>query len=67
MSRTTRRLQRITTGLNSEFSFSLTAKETCLPNYLPIDGESTWILHFPNDIRAKGNANGYVQDLNSGR
>ena len=53
--------KRSLTGLNSEFSFSLTscltkAEEPSLSNYLPIWRESNWIHTFPKGISAMWNA-----------
>ena len=65
--------KRSLTGLNSEFSFSLTscltkAEEPSLPYYLPIaGGRIFWIHTFPKGISAMWNAISQVQDLNSCR
>ena len=61
--------KRILSGLNSQFSFSLTscltkAEEPGLPYYLPT---ANWIHTFPKGINAMWNAISLVQDLNSCR
>ena len=59
------------TGLNSEFSFSLTscltkAEETSLPYYLPIaGGRINGFIPFPRVLVLCENAISLVQDLNS--
>ena len=65
--------KRSLTGLNLEFSFSLTsrlakAEEPSLPYYLSIaGGGNNWIHTFPKGINAMWNTISLVQDLNSCR